>query len=203
MDYINGEDIQKIIDNSNDFLDVNRVVEWMMDVLRTLGYIHSQKIIHRDIKPGNIKIDDSNRAILIDFGIPKDYNKMLTAPGARGAFTPYMASPEQCQACGQTTPASDIYSVGATLYYCLTLGYPTDAISRVMGKPVTNPQQINPNISHELSQIIMKAISINATDGFQTAREFLKELLKWKNVNQNKTNNQYIQKNTNKHLDGI
>lgn len=161
MDYIEGQDLQKILNNSTGFLNAKDVMEWITQILGALEYIHSNDIVHRDIKPGNIKVTPTGFATLVDFGIAKAGVRLVTSPGARGAFTPYMASPEQCTSTGKTTPASDIYSTGATLYYLLTGQFPTDAVSRLMGQDIVPPRKYNPAIPNDLSSVIFKSMLLD------------------------------------------
>lgn len=178
MDYIDGRDLQEIARSG--IPPVESVLEWMMQVLETLTCIHGKDVIHRDIKPGNVKISREGKAYLVDFGIAKTGSRMHTAPGARGAFTPHMASPEQCQTAGRTTPASDLYSVGATMYYILTGNCPADAVSRLAGKPLEDPARFNPMISPDLTRVIRKSMELDPFRRYKDAksmREDLQEIL--------------------------
>ncbi|MCD4784824.1 MAG: serine/threonine protein kinase [Candidatus Eremiobacteraeota bacterium] len=161
MDYIEGKDLQEILNKSTGFLNNKDVMEWIIQILGALEYIHSNDIVHRDIKPGNIKVTPTGFATLVDFGIAKAGVRLVTSPGARGAFTPYMASPEQCTSTGKTTPASDIYSTGATLYYLLTGQFPMDAVSRLMGQDIVPPRKYNTAIPNDLSNVIFRSMAID------------------------------------------
>lgn len=176
MDFIEGEDLQVHLDKTSGFIDHREVVEWIAQILQALHYIHSRNIVHRDVKPGNIRVTASGFASLVDFGIAKTDSRKMTSPGAKGAFTPYMASPEQCQTLGQTTPASDIYAVGATMYYLLTAQVPADAVSRLMGNPLTPPENINPSIPIPLSKAMQKAMSLSPGDRFPDAEVMRNEI---------------------------
>jgi eukaryotic-like serine/threonine-protein kinase len=174
MDFIDGRDLQQISDQA--LPPVRTLVSWIIQVLCTLEYIHGNNIIHRDVKPGNIKISSDDKAYLVDFGISKIGKGSLTAPGARGAFTPHMAPPEQCQTLGSSSPESDIYSVGATLYYILTGEFPPDSISRLMGAPLKPVDKIKTGLSQELSRIILKAMELQPEKRYPGALEMAKEL---------------------------
>lgn len=182
MDFIEGEDLQVRLEKSAGFIDCQDVVEWISQILGALDYIHILNIVHRDVKPGNIRVSPSNFASLVDFGIAKTDSRKMTCPGAKGAFTPYMASPEQCQTMGQTTPASDIYAVGATMYYLLTGEFPADAVSRLMGKSLIPPENINPSIPLQVSKVIQKGMALSPKDRYVNADEMRSEILLSKSV---------------------
>lgn len=177
MDFIEGEDLQVRLDKTGSFINHNDVVEWITQILGALAYIHSLKIVHRDVKPGNIRVSPTGFASLVDFGIAKTDSRKMTCPGAKGAFTPYMASPEQCQTLGLTTPASDIYAVGATMYYLLTGQVPADAVSRLMGAPLIPPEGTNPAIPLPLSKAILKGMALSPADRFSDADTMRAEIL--------------------------
>ncbi|MEZ0369135.1 MAG: serine/threonine-protein kinase [Candidatus Sericytochromatia bacterium] len=122
MDYIAGEDLQDLLDRCQGRpLDEARVLDWMGQLLGILGYIHAEGIVHRDIKPANLKLTPAGRIVLVDFGIAKSSQatNLMTAFGAKGAFTPFLAAPEQISGQG-TDPRTDLYAVGATAAYLLT-----------------------------------------------------------------------------------
>jgi serine/threonine-protein kinase len=175
MDYIEGHDLEKILENTADFLPVRRVTEWMVDLLDILEYVHSKGIIHRDIKPANLKQSFSGKIILVDFGIAKIGFNSMTNMGATG-FTPYMAPPEQYTGTGRTGIYSDIYSVGATIYYLLTKTLPAESVMRMTGIELLKPGQINPSINEEIEKIIVKSMSLEIKNRYSAAKE-MKEAL--------------------------
>jgi serine/threonine protein kinase len=142
-------------------------------VCDALEYLHSQNppIIHRDIKPANIKITPQGKAILVDFGIAKVYDPILsTATGARAA-TPGYSQPEQYN--GRTDTRSDVYALGATLYHLLTAQMIPESGLRAVGcATIIPPLQINPSIRTRVDQAILRAIEINSNQRFQSIVEF-------------------------------
>jgi serine/threonine-protein kinase len=176
MDYVEGDDLQNILDNSGPQPE-SLVMEWVEQICDALEYLHTQQppIIHRDIKPANIKITPKGKAILVDFGVAKVWDPSLrTTQGAR-AITPCFSPFEQY---GQapTDARTDIYALGATAYCLLTGQPPTEAIIRVANPKIKTPSEINKNISSATSQTILKALELLPDQRFQTATEFKQAL---------------------------
>jgi basic membrane protein A len=177
MDYIEGEDLQTILEHDGKALPESRVVSWLVEICDALSYLHTQPVpvIHRDIKPANIKITPGGRAMLVDFGIAKAFNpESRTTLGAR-AFTPGYSPFEQY---GQapTDARSDIYALGATAFGVLTGQAPIESIARMAGTPLPQPRQLNPAISPQTEKAILKALEIMPDNRFQSALEFKQAL---------------------------
>jgi eukaryotic-like serine/threonine-protein kinase len=173
MDFVEGEDLQAMLDRARRPLPEAQVLAWIDQVCDALEYLHAQKpsVIHRDIKPANIKITPQGRAVLVDFGISKIYDPQLkTTLGARAVTPPY--SPPEQYGQGSTDPRSDIYALGATLYTLLTGQEPPESVDRVSnGLPLTPPRQWMPSLSPQIDAAILRACEINRTQRYQSARE--------------------------------
>jgi len=148
-------------------------------VCDALSYLHTRKppVLHRDIKPGNIKITPDGDIFLVDFGLAKlIQGSQTTTTGAR-AMTPGYSPPEQ-YGTARTDPRSDVYSLGATLYAAVTGVIPEDGLARVMDNVQLTPiRKHNPKISGRLANCIEKAMEAYPDDRFQTADEFRRALL--------------------------
>jgi len=174
MDYIEGRDLKSIIKDYKGSIPEKPVIKWSTDILEALEYLHSQEppIIYRDIKPANIMLRDSDlRILLIDFGIartfiPEDFSEM-TAVG-----TPNYAPEELFE--GRYDTRTDIYSLGATMHHMLT------GVKPVMGENLRPVREVNPQISQELEEIVMKALSKNPEDRYASAGEMREKLEKLK-----------------------
>lgn len=157
---------------SMDLEEVNRIFNQLADAL---AYAHRRGIIHRDIKPVNVLMDQSNRPILSDFGIAKvlEGTKELTRPGA-GVGTPEYMSPEQCK--GEPVDGrADIYALGIMLFECLTgrtpfIGenYPALAHSQIYEDP-PDPRRFNPHIPPGVRDVIMIALQKKPEFRYQRA----------------------------------
>lgn len=171
MKYIPGKNLQEIIiDKKDGVFAQNQVIEWGTQICEVLSYLHNNKpepVVFRDIKPSNIMITPDGTVMLVDFGIAKilQARKPGTITG-----TPGFAAPEQYQ--GLAYPVSDIYSLGATLYYLLT------GIDPRQEAPFTFPriERVHDQTSN-LEDVIMKSLEMKMQDRYQTAREFRDALL--------------------------
>lgn len=128
MNYIDGESLQSKLKRGNEPLSENTVTHILFQILDALKCVHSQGIWHLDIKPGNIMLDNSGNAYLIDFGASKqvkDSNGNTMTTTSSMAQTPGFAPPEQMeQNIERFGPWTDLYSLGATLFYCLSMRQP-------------------------------------------------------------------------------
>ncbi len=173
MDYIEGDDLRQIMDQTGPLSDLD-VIRMGIAVCDALSYLHTRipPIVHRDIKPGNIKMAPDGQVVLVDFGLAKIMmGEENTTTGAR-AMTPGYSPPEQ-YGTAHTDPRSDIYSLGATLYVALTNIVPEDGLARVTGNAVlTNPRKLNPSMNRKLSTAIIKAMAVDPDSRYQTADDF-------------------------------
>lgn len=180
MDFIEGEDMQSMIDKQAGPLQPDKVLDWVSQVCDALTYLHNRQppVIHRDIKPANIRITPEGEAVLVDFGIAKEYaDGESTTSGAR-AVTPGYSPPEQYGE-GTTDAQSDIYALGATTYTLLTGIQPASAMDLVSGtrEPLTPADEVTPSIRREVSQAIQDAMKINRAERTRTVVEFKQSLI--------------------------
>ncbi len=179
MDFIEGEDLRDRMERLG-MLPEEEAVHIGAAICDALSYLHTRKppILHRDIKPGNVKITPDGHIFLVDFGLAKVYHSasQATKSGAR-AMTPGYSPPEQ-YGTARTDPRTDIYSLGATLYAALSSIIPEDGLARAMDNAQLTPlRKRNSKISRRLAATIEKAMAVDPSDRFQTAEEFKKALL--------------------------
>ncbi len=177
MEYVNGRDLHKII-RTEGRMDPERVGAILAQIAAALDYAHLLGVIHRDIKPGNILLDDRDEVKLVDFGIAKALGAttQLTASHMRMG-TPQYTSPEQAE--GALIDArTDIYSLGIVVYELLAGRVPftaetTDAILYAhIHKPPPPLREQRQNIPPRLEQVVLKALAKKPQDRFNTAGEF-------------------------------
>jgi eukaryotic-like serine/threonine-protein kinase len=172
MDYIEGEDLRSRIDRG--MLPTEKmVVDWGRQVCDALVYLHGRQppVIHRDIKPGNIRITPDGRALLVDFGLARIMEGAQTTTGAK-AMTPGYSPPEQYGA-SRTDIRTDIYSLAATLYTLVTGAVPEDGLERALGQHTLTPiRSRNQKITESVATAIEKALAVLPENRFQDAAEF-------------------------------
>jgi len=177
MKYISGGDLASRMRAAvGGRLDEKTVTDWGMQVADVLDYLHSRPkpIIYRDLKPANLMIDgNTGRVMLIDFGIARwvsQQEKGVTAVGTMGYAPPELFS-------GRVQPASDVYSLGATMFHLMTGSDPQDnplLIFDFTKNP--RPRQIAPSISSEMEMILMRTVEYKPEDRFRTAGDLRNEL---------------------------
>ena len=186
MQFVAGSDLAAILAQQPGPLPRNAVVAWADQLLDALIYLHTheRQIVHRDIKPHNLKITPTGQIVLLDFGLAKtqsaDPSGSISCTSVFG-YTPRYAPLEQIQDTG-TSPQSDIYALGATLYHLLTGVKPPDALARATAlvsarpNPLKPANEINPAVGVELAEILTRAMAQNPDERYASATEFREAL---------------------------
>lgn len=186
MEYIPGDDVGSMLDGGAKF-STEQVLKWANQLLDALDYLHTQDVpvIHRDIKPQNLKINKRGDMILLDFGLakgnPTDAGHNTAAKSIFGYSRNY-ASLEQIQGTG-TDPRSDLYSLAATLYHLLTNVAPEDALTRAMAvlsqrpDPLVPASSLNANVPRGLAGVLQRSMALNADERPRTAAD-MREMLR-------------------------
>ena len=178
MDYINGE---SLADHYERGFDLALLKQFFQQMVEALAYIHEIGVVHRDIKPGNIVIDDDGRCVLVDFGLALASNMTrITATSERPGTLTTM-SPEQLRA-EEIDGRSDIYSLGVTAYMYVA-GQPPYSADELFGlalgnKPPTPPRlrDIEPGFPSDWDNLIFKCFALNKEKRFSSAKTLLHTL---------------------------
>lgn len=193
MEHISGDDLSKRLEGLQKPFPLSWVMFWADQLLDALSYLHSHEppIIHRDIKPQNLKLTDENHIVLLDFGLSKSSTGQTNlasgiksgSTGSVVGYTPHYAPMEQIRGIG-TSPRSDLYSLSATLYQLLTNVVPADALSRAdsmlngLQDPITPISQLNTDVPQAVSEVILRGMEVSQDKRFESAREMQKTLRK-------------------------
>jgi serine/threonine protein kinase len=185
MDYIEGPNLERLRQQQAEKrFSLPRVMRILSSIVEAIGYLHTQQppIIHRDIKPSNIIVPlagDGDGAVLVDFGIAKEYDQDSTTTAVRHCSPGYGAPEHYARG---TNTRTDIYGLAATFYTLLTGSVPADALYRMtqLGSKHEDPlQPVNrliPEIPQHIADAIERAMAINSDDRFATVEEFWQAL---------------------------
>ncbi len=184
MEYVDGETLRDIVRGKGP-LPPRRAMEVIADVCAALDFSHKAGIVHRDMKPANIMINRAGAVKVMDFGIARaiaDSSNPMTQTAAVIGTAQYL-SPEQAR--GETVDArSDVYSVGCVLFEILTGEPPFTGDSPVavayqhVREDPRLPSHVHPGVPRELDSVILKAMSKNPANRYQSAAEMRADLIR-------------------------
>lgn len=143
-------------------IPLEKLVPWMSQLCDVLQYLHGQTppVVHRDLKPDNILLDEHDRVMLIDFGLAKEASTDTATRTIARSVSHGFSPPEQALGTG-TDERSDVYALGATLFTLLTGTVPPPAHERVAGKELTAPHTSHPTVPMAMSDAIVRALELN------------------------------------------
>lgn len=180
MQYIAGEDLFEMLARRNGPFSQVEVLTWADQLCDALDYLHTQEpqIIHRDIKPQNLKLTSRGQIVLLDFGLAKGWAGQMSAVTSSASifgFTPNYAPLEQVQGLG-TDARSDIYALSATLFHLITNVKPPDALSRAgaivngQSDPLPPANEVAAQVSKPVAEALRKGMSQKRDDRYPSAK---------------------------------
>ncbi|BCS34085.1 hypothetical protein TBR22_A33140 [Luteitalea sp. TBR-22] len=183
MEYVAGETLESVLEREG-ALDLPRALDYTVQIGNAVDHAHKQGVIHRDLRPANVLVSENGMLKVADFGTSRFLE--IAAHGTTVIGSPAFMAPEQFQ--GKAVFASDLYSVGITMYQMLTGELPYDppppsALHKLLtGELVTPPRSRNPAIPRRLNDIIMKCLAPQVADRYTRAADLLDDLLAAKPV---------------------
>ena len=167
MEYIKGVDLKKYIVQHGGRLSEEETIKLLMPILDALIVVHSVGVLHRDISPDNIFVGEDGNVKLLDFGSARQVlgqqSKSLSV-----ILKPGFAPLEQYQSRGKQGPWTDIYSLTATMYYCITGTVPDDCMNRVEDDSLILPSAMGVTVSKQLEAVLLKGMAVRAADRYQS-----------------------------------
>ncbi|WP_299998722.1 thioredoxin domain-containing protein [Anabaena sp. AL09] len=168
MEYIEGEKLEHL-----GVLPESQALKYIQQIGEALTVVHQNDLLHRDVKPGNILVRNNKaEAVLIDFGISRDFSPNLTQTHT-AYHTSFYAPLEQHDRRGKRGAFMDVYGLSATLYKLLTGKEPEDSRDRDDGIRLPEPKEINSNISDRVNKAILKGLELQSENRPQSVQEWL------------------------------
>jgi serine/threonine-protein kinase len=178
MEFVPGETLETIITRDG-ALDLGRALDYTCQICNAVDHAHRQGVLHRDLRPSNVLVAERGLIKVADFGTSRFLE--IAAHGTTVIGSPPYMAPEQFR--GQAVFASDIYSLGVTMYQMLTGGLPYDTptpvdLDRLMrGELLIGPRLKNPKIPKAINDLVLKAMAPEITARYQRAGDLLDDLL--------------------------
>jgi serine/threonine protein kinase len=175
MEYLRGKSLAKLVEERGGALSEQEAVGYILKVCEALDVVHKAGYLHRDIKPENIIVCGDGRVVLVDFGAARAF--MAGKTGRMTVIlTPGFAPLEQYAEQAKRGAYTDIYALGATLYYLLTGQVPVSAADRFSGVELKSVREINGRVSRQVEEAVMKAMAMRVEERPQSVEEFVKLL---------------------------
>lgn len=182
MELVPGRSLATLLADEPGPLDVTRVVRWGRDIARALAAAHAEGLLHRDVKPGNLRIGSDDRALLIDFGLVRDLTGSDVTVTASFAGSPAYAAPEQLEGGVELDERADVYALGATLYEALAGRVPFEAdslagLAQLIARddPVP-PRSLRPELPRDLETVLLTALERDRDRRYADAAAFADDL---------------------------
>lgn len=186
MELVSGRDLDEVLTEASsrgERIATSRALAWAREIARALSCAHEAGVVHRDVKPSNIRIDTEGRVKLMDFGVARHLNlsKMTLTGDFRG--TPNYAAPEQVDSKTHPVDArTDVHALGVTLYEIVTGRVPfagettAQTFRQILSKDPTPPRRLNSTISRDLETVILTALEKEPGRRYQTMSDFADDI---------------------------
>lgn len=170
MDYIEEQTLAAYIQEKGK-LQEEEAVNYIIQIANALAEVHDKGILHKDLQPSNILITKEGKAVLVGLGVAGQFNKASHNPN----YAPMEQYIAQYTKKDNSGPYTDIYALGATLYYCLASEHPLSAVQR-QNSELPPPKSLNPDISTKVNQAILKAMSVMTEERQQKMMDFIVDI---------------------------
>ena len=182
MELVPGLGLDQVLRDAGPVLPA-RAVRWASSLARALACAHEAGVIHRDVKPSNVRITKDDRAVLVDFGLARLAGASTLSVTGSFHGTPCYASPEQIESLAREVDArTDVYSLGATLYECITGRAPFEGdtsaqlFHEILTREPVPPRRLNPSIPRDLETAVLHAMEKDADRRYASATAFAEDL---------------------------
>jgi predicted Ser/Thr protein kinase len=186
MEFVDGPGLDETLrgkDGAPRPLAEERVVRVGVELARALSAAHAEDVVHRDVKPSNVKFASDGRALLLDFGLARDLGAETLSVSGSFVGSPQYAAPEQVRGDHAAVgPATDVYGLGATLYEAATgrppfLGVAAeDLFRRILVEDPPDPRRLRPGLSRDLACVLLKALEKDPARRYVSATAFADDL---------------------------
>lgn len=171
MEYIDGKDLKSYLEQHGGRIPWQQAQDVMMHVMDALADVHNEGLLHRDISPDNIFITTRGQIKVLDFGAARSalgmQNKSLSV-----VLKPGYAPPEQYQTRGNQGPWTDVYSIAATLYRCVTGAIPSESLERLEDETLPPIAAYGVEVSEVFERAVLKGLAVKIKDRFQSVQDF-------------------------------
>jgi CheY-like chemotaxis protein len=181
MEHVAGQDLEQLV-KENGPLPPERACEIVYQVAGALAEAHRHRLVHRNVEPANILVTDDGKVKLLDFGLARHFVGRMTQPGTSLGSLDYIA-PEQTADASTVDIRADIYSMGATLFWCLTgqppytfLGRQARDLSVRLTTPPQGPKTVRPEIADAVDAVVLKMLALEPAGRYATPEEVLQAL---------------------------
>ncbi len=172
MEFLEGQTLKQYLSEGKT-MEPERAFRLLLPLMETLKKVHGYGMIHRDISPDNIMVNESGTLTLIDFGAARDYWKLDEETRSvilKGGY----AACEQYDRHGRLGPWTDIYGLCAVLYFCITGHAPDDAFQRMLHDEQKSPKELGIRMDSGLEKVLMKGLSVEQTSRYQSMEDFIR-----------------------------